>query len=721
MRALALFLPACAVALAENAASPMPVTKFQALDAHGYPLAGGLVYACAAGSRCPGTPQDTYTDSTGTVKNQNPVVLDGDGQANIWLGPNPYKIVVQTAAGVTISSTDNVQTVNAGALAGVTGNLTAGGALAATSLATARGTLIDVTAFGAVHDNATDDTGHIQAAIDWAQANGGGVVYLPCGTYLLASNSGIAISSPLVSLRGSNENCVVLHYTGNGHAVTIQMSPFVSTPAGDYSDFTVLGTRAGRDGLYTGQIVSGSFRNIAVSGFTGAGAAGVHLHDAGNNTTWTERNEFLNVSSGGITGANVNTIGFLLDADARGDSFGYNRFTDITMNVSTGGTGFYLASGYFYNSSLTATCNADNNVAGSVGPICFRSACDWDANQVQLGGEYESSGTGTGQAYRLQVDSGGRFANLSGSALTVYQAGDTQLPDNIAPGASASPNITLVENSAYTSWDTGSYSLDSTKTRPQPIQRANYGSLGLLIGNNIESPYVSMYEATGNKFMIGTVASHKSIGAMTDVADFSIYGDFASPTYTTFCNAFYQQVCDAPATLIDGAAPVKLGGFTSLHRAGLNALYMQSHNGINEQISGDPNYSSGQGTVLGSNVAHPILWGYTLDPTDVAVYEKNFQTPLAAHNLVFQIAHGGALGQGATARNIAGTCTISGSTACSWRFTNEKASTPICVGSPAFNTDSTPWWITSTTTGCTVTTGAPVTGQFNFIVVGDPN
>ena len=85
---------------------PPPVSYFT--DANGYPLAGGLVYSCVSGSACPGTPLATYTDSTAGTANSNPVVLNASGRANIWLTNVPYKIVVKTSAGVTISTTDNV-------------------------------------------------------------------------------------------------------------------------------------------------------------------------------------------------------------------------------------------------------------------------------------------------------------------------------------------------------------------------------------------------------------------------------------------------------------------------------------------------------------------------------------------------------------------------------------------------------------------------------------
>src|SRR5213596_2066607 len=43
----------------------------------------------------------------------------------------------------------------------------------------------DVVSFGAVGNGVANDAGAIQLALDAAAVAGGGIVYLPCGTYLL--------------------------------------------------------------------------------------------------------------------------------------------------------------------------------------------------------------------------------------------------------------------------------------------------------------------------------------------------------------------------------------------------------------------------------------------------------------------------------------------------------------------------------------------------------
>ena len=91
--------------------SPIPV--FRAFDAQGAPLAGGLLYTYEAGTS---TEKATFTDSTGTVANTNPVVLDARGEAHVWLdNAAPYKLVLKTAQDVTLWTVDQVVGIGTGA------------------------------------------------------------------------------------------------------------------------------------------------------------------------------------------------------------------------------------------------------------------------------------------------------------------------------------------------------------------------------------------------------------------------------------------------------------------------------------------------------------------------------------------------------------------------------------------------------------------------------
>lgn len=83
-----------------------PVAKNQFFDNNGYALAGGLIYTYQNGTTIN---QATYTDATGATPNANPIVLDSSGRADIWLGPQLYTIVCQTASGTTLWTENNVQ------------------------------------------------------------------------------------------------------------------------------------------------------------------------------------------------------------------------------------------------------------------------------------------------------------------------------------------------------------------------------------------------------------------------------------------------------------------------------------------------------------------------------------------------------------------------------------------------------------------------------------
>jgi len=71
----------------------------------GVGLSGGLVYFYEPGTT---TPKDTYTTSGLDTANANPVVLDADGRAAIWLANEDYKVVLKDSAGNTIYTVDNL-------------------------------------------------------------------------------------------------------------------------------------------------------------------------------------------------------------------------------------------------------------------------------------------------------------------------------------------------------------------------------------------------------------------------------------------------------------------------------------------------------------------------------------------------------------------------------------------------------------------------------------
>lgn len=85
-------------------------------DNNGKPLVGGKIYTYLAGTT---TPKATFTDSTGLTSNTNPIILDANGQANIWLSPAAIKMIITDSNDVVLKTIDNVVAGGGGSGGGV--------------------------------------------------------------------------------------------------------------------------------------------------------------------------------------------------------------------------------------------------------------------------------------------------------------------------------------------------------------------------------------------------------------------------------------------------------------------------------------------------------------------------------------------------------------------------------------------------------------------------
>jgi parallel beta-helix repeat protein len=151
--------------------SPLGGAGWQFFDNNGIPLAGGLLYAYSAGTT---TPITTYTSSSGSIANSNPIVLDSTGRlaSEIWItAGNSVKFVLQTSDAIQIGSYDNISGINDfSSFAASTGSSLIGynqgtsGAVTTTVQARLQQT-ISIKDFGAACNGTTDDTTAVQLAI----------------------------------------------------------------------------------------------------------------------------------------------------------------------------------------------------------------------------------------------------------------------------------------------------------------------------------------------------------------------------------------------------------------------------------------------------------------------------------------------------------------------------------------------------------------------------
>ncbi|MBP8110990.1 MAG: right-handed parallel beta-helix repeat-containing protein [Agitococcus sp.] len=286
------------------------------------PLAGGLMYTYKAGTTDPAT---TYSDDAGTT-NTNPIVLDSDGQCDLFLDDAvSYRIILKNSAGVTqfdkdrIASLGSTQVQSFNSIAAL--RLRSGTTIAnaaktlgyysagdgggnsfywdSTSTATDNaGTVIKPTAvsgagrwlavdtsyinvkqFGAVGDGVADDTTPIQAAVDSIGAAGGGTLSFPSGVYkttskvILPSNitivgSGKILTTSTIAIEAIakvNVRIVGMEIEGPGASVV----PVVPEDGG-INLGNVTSTNGCTDVLISGCVVHGFYTGISCRYGSGA-------------------------------------------------------------------------------------------------------------------------------------------------------------------------------------------------------------------------------------------------------------------------------------------------------------------------------------------------------------------------------------------------------------------------------------------------------------------
>ena len=292
----------------------------QAFTSAGALGAGMRLYFYTTGTT---TKKDVYTDSAGSTVHTltsdgaggEYLALDarGEAPAPIYMTTGAYDVVLKTAAGAT------VWTRRADPSAAETAIYTPAGTGATTR--TVQDKLresVSVLDFGAVGDGVADDTAEIQAAIDAVGAAGGGVVYLPPGTYLVSGTGTIAIqiNHNNVTLAGAGQNTSTIKLANSQDKYTIYAADKTSLR---FRDLTIDGNNsnqsaAGLSGLYTLRCSDLTCERVSVINAYGHG---FFNSVGGTDSTLSKRIRYYNcyASGCGAVGNSATGTGFAVNSE----------------------------------------------------------------------------------------------------------------------------------------------------------------------------------------------------------------------------------------------------------------------------------------------------------------------------------------------------------------------------------------------------------------------
>ena len=596
----------------------------------GVPLSGGLLYTYAAGTTTPAT---TYTSSTGATANSNPIVLDSAGRppSSIWLTTgSSYKFVLQTSLAVQIGSWDNIPgandfTVLTAQLANQS-SASLGDALIGFKQADKNGLisgavgrtvhqklqdLVSVKDFGATGNGTTDDTTAIQAAIYYAQTNGG-CVYLPAGIYVISSSLNVQINSgglPLLrpSIRGDGAGATTILQTANASGLVI--TGYTSNPADymDLEDFTLQSNAVGgygngisfsdsafvnidnvevlgwENGVYGIDALSMTFTRL-VSRFN---INGFRFESSGSGTGYTSEPNAITML-GCTIGNNTNYGGWVVGAGTFtfvGGSIEANGESTTTLSTKWGlritnsggnfdqqsAVGISLQGVYFEGNGGQANLWIEQSVSrpGMSGSVV---GCSF----VVLGSSYPAASvylTATNSAYAFPI----AFTGCGWSGLNVYTPSATRPTIN---NVSSVYPLALTGCSFYSTTDqykqgapnryegnveaVGYYDLNGN-----PIGSGGTGSLNtvLTVGNTSTLNGIFGGNGTSTGVLIGTKTynsvNYAGIGAYPTTLYLANSATNSTTYAVEFTNANFQPAVDSSAgtALTLGAATRRWNGF----------------------------------------------------------------------------------------------------------------------------------------------------------------
>lgn len=350
-----------------------PLTIYQAFYPNGSPLAGGQLFTYVAGTS---TPQATYTDSTGSTPNTNPVILNASGQANLWLNPAlTYKFVLEDKNGniVPPGSIDNIPGgLDIAAIEAIIASATVANSLAlngipAINYARQSRTAAEILAGTIVQNTYTGVTN----AYPYVTVTDGATVTINCqagDSQILTLGGNRTMAAPINPADGQQIDLLVVQdATGNRtltwNAVFVfenNTAPVLSTAAGGIDRFLVKFNAAlGKHVVgHFGAIGAGNTASVTVTGNTTNFNLFAALGQPGSAVTAN-----VTISPGTII-TSANTLAAAMDLSGMPSGSTIN-LTNLGYIIGLGGNG---ANGGWASYPGSGTSIASSNLAGPGGP-----------------------------------------------------------------------------------------------------------------------------------------------------------------------------------------------------------------------------------------------------------------------------------------------------------------------------------------------------------------
>lgn len=473
--------------------SPPMFLQFFSPNNSGAPAAGYLLFTYIAGTS---TKQATWTDSTQTVQNANPIVLDSNGAAYVWGDPTlSYKFVFCQPNDTDpptspLRTVDNIQfPINLSLLTQAfigqilyprtPAEISAG--VTPTNYFYPPSIIIDIRRYGFNEGNsAATNSAIIASAVSVASATGGAIVAFPPGHFLVTDS--IAIPANVV-FRGSGLSTVFASGS-TGNAVFMLGGPMNGTLkyGCGLTDCQINLSDVDGKAVQLMETVQATVENMYIQGPIAAVRSSVGiLIDGGNasaffniikniecshvhvgfdmkttGTTIPTQQFFYGISASGDVGTDTSSVGFRIQAQVA--SLG-NGTLVCGADFEACGDGFFFSAGCGVSTMIDVRCEAntrDGTVQSGAGAVTF------------VGGD-------------INIDGGGVVVN--GNVLVPASTNNSAPHRFIGVGNGS--------NICNTTWDAGAHILGASIAGQTPLTLVGFSG-------DTTTPLVDLQNSSGS-------------------------------------------------------------------------------------------------------------------------------------------------------------------------------------------------------------------------------